>query len=267
MHNYQVAYAQLAIPPEQRCFEFRTHHPFRPHSIGVWHDFVAGGVHNQPVIHNFQIAHSRELVMRIPAMQLRPYPQNVEPREFLENLLSVPKTEAMRFEHVRTNVQNYQIQLQPNLNLIFKTASAGQTIKLEWSGCLSAVVILGYTTHLMNDPLQIHGKTIPDLLSVDTRVKHRDDLRRIPEEDVPMVDTYEEQVLEWVKGRFCHVRVGASFECCPDFSCCYPDCAHTFEVREKFADGDSKVRHDMYSKFLSEFVGKLRPAGQVRVIS
>ena len=78
--------------------------------------------------------------------------------------------------------------------------------------------------------------------------------RRIPVKDVSLVDTHLEQTREWVAGRNVHVRVGAGWECCPDFSCCYPDCAVSPVVRQRFAASDAPRRMEFYAKFLADFV-------------
>jgi len=48
--------------------------------------------------------------------------------------------------------------------------------------------------------------------------------------------TCEEQLQRWLAGDSVH-RIGDSTrddECCPDFSCCYPDLLAPFEEREHF---------------------------------
>lgn len=89
---------------------------------------------------------------------------------------------------------------------------------------------------------------------------------RREDKDIRMVETYEDQLNLWHKGESCHVRVGSSYECCPDFSCCYPDCAHTYEVRDKFFRADKRNQNDMLSGFLQEFADKLQPSGKIKVI-
>ncbi len=79
-------------------------------------------------------------------------------------------------------------------------------------------------------------------------------IRRIPVKDVPLVDTHLEQTCAWIVCRNVHVRVGGSWECCPDFSCCYPDCAVAPAVREGFAAADAPRRMEFYAKFLADFV-------------
>lgn len=86
---------------------------------------------------------------------------------------------------------------------------------------------------------------------------------RKDEKEVRMVETEEEQLKLWHKGESCHVRVGFSYECCPDFSCCYSECAHTFDVRDKYMRASKRNRACMRSKFLQEFADRLRPGVKV----
>lgn len=95
-------------------------------------------------------------------------------------------------------------------------------------------------------------------------------LRKIPKKDVPLVDTHGEQVVAWVTGRNVHVRTGRpapnDYECCPDFSCCYPDLAQSKDVRSRFAYSDSLGRQRYYQIFLSAFVKRVAPKGRVHVV-
>ncbi len=82
-------------------------------------------------------------------------------------------------------------------------------------------------------------------------------LRRIAEKDVPRVATHREQTGLWVAGKNVHVQVGSSFECCPDFSCCYPDCAVSPALRRKFAASDAPAREAFLGRFLAAFIEKI----------
>ncbi len=92
-------------------------------------------------------------------------------------------------------------------------------------------------------------------------------LRRIAPKDVTMVATNREQLVAWVEGKNVHARAGGSWECCPDFSCCYPDCAVSTAVRKKFVASGADGRMKLLGNFLSAFIEKVskRP-GDVVVV-
>lgn len=74
---------------------------------------------------------------------------------------------------------------------------------------------------------------------------------------------YEEaathQLAEWVEGRPWHNPLSPcgdrSGECCPDFSCCMPQCLSPEPARHRFAEavaaGDDMTQHAMLGMFLS----------------
>lgn len=83
------------------------------------------------------------------------------------------------------------------------------------------------------------------------------EIRRIAEKDVPLVGSNAEQLKRWVRGDNVHARAGGSWECCPDFSCCYPDCAVSIAVRKKFVEAGTDGRMKFLAQFLSSFIEKV----------
>lgn len=83
---------------------------------------------------------------------------------------------------------------------------------------------------------------------------------------VEMVATGQEQLQRWLEGRSCHTPVGHDFECCPDFSCCYPSLMATQEERERFIRGDRKTRDAMCGSFLVRLMELNVSDGKVHVI-
>ena len=72
--------------------------------------------------------------------------------------------------------------------------------------------------------------------------------------NVPIVSTHRVQTERWVNGDSVHVRVGSSWECCPDFSCCYPDLRRPKSERVAFAKADAPAREAFYSAALGALV-------------
>jgi hypothetical protein len=88
--------------------------------------------------------------------------------------------------------------------------------------------------------------------------------------NVPVVATHREQTARWVEGDSVHVRVGSSWECCPDFSCCYPALRRPKAERLAFASADAPAREAFYSAALGALVrhcsgvpGRVHVVGQV----
>ena len=73
--------------------------------------------------------------------------------------------------------------------------------------------------------------------------------------EIPLVDTREEQLEEWLKGNSVHLRIQGSkyveYECCPDFSCCQPKLLADKKIREQYVISDQRGRN----KFLGIFLG------------
>lgn len=83
--------------------------------------------------------------------------------------------------------------------------------------------------------------------------------------NVPIVATHREQTERWVAGDSVHVRVGNCWECCPDFSCCYPDLQRPKAEREAFARADGMAREAFYSAALGALVERTLGHGLGRV--
>jgi len=66
------------------------------------------------------------------------------------------------------------------------------------------------------------------------------------------------QLIEWVKGNPVHNYEDG--ECCPDFSCCYPDLLAPAEVRKAFCNAETKGDNDTKSRMLGEFLSKFLEA-------
>jgi hypothetical protein len=73
-----------------------------------------------------------------------------------------------------------------------------------------------------------------------------------PKRRIRIVDTLDEQLALWLRGKSVHVRSvrhGESPQCCPDFSCCVPELLQPGPVRIAFVSfpGD---RDEMLVRFL-----------------
>ena len=68
----------------------------------------------------------------------------------------------------------------------------------------------------------------------------------------------EDQVKLWVAGKSVHngSKEHPFSECCPDFSCCYPDLLWPLELRLKFQSATTKERHSMLGMALSALIAK-----------
>lgn len=89
------------------------------------------------------------------------------------------------------------------------------------------------------------------------------------------VDTHQEQLDLWVKGESTHVKVDCmppcDYECCPDFSCCYPALKAPLSERNLFASLPqppqvSNLRDKMLMTYLRRLVEKQCPEQKVEVI-
>lgn len=66
-----------------------------------------------------------------------------------------------------------------------------------------------------------------------------------------MAKTQTDQIRRWVSGISVHAPDGmGSWQCAPDFSCCYPDLLQPPKVRQAFA----KARGEARTRFLVEFL-------------
>lgn len=83
------------------------------------------------------------------------------------------------------------------------------------------------------------------------------EIRRIAVADVPLVGSNRVQLEAWARGQNVHARAGSSWECCPDFSCCYPDCATSLAVRKKFVAAGTEERMKFLGRFLQAFIEKV----------
>lgn len=85
--------------------------------------------------------------------------------------------------------------------------------------------------------------------------------------NVPIVATHREQTERWVAGDSVHVRVGSSWECCPDFSCCYPDLRRPKAERVAFAKADVPAREAFSAAALGALVRKCSGGtGRVHIV-
>lgn len=89
-------------------------------------------------------------------------------------------------------------------------------------------------------------------------------------EGVRQVNTYEEQLNLWLAGESVHVTVtrmgNEDYECCPDFSCCYPKLLASLEERQRYAAFTQKQRSPMLMTFLDRLVKRQCPGEKVRII-
>jgi hypothetical protein len=76
-----------------------------------------------------------------------------------------------------------------------------------------------------------------------------------------------EQLGRWVRGNPIHRgAVGAAdSECCPDFSCCYPELMQPLVVRLAYEVATPAQRADLLGVFLAALLEKLGAAGAVHI--
>lgn len=114
---------------------------------------------------------------------------------------------------------------------------------------------------------------------------------------IRQVNTYEEQLNLWLAGESVHVTVtgrlgtpegvrmgkespsgdssASDYECCPDFSCCYPKLLASLEERQRYAaftqsqrnpDAEERSKERLLMTFLDRLVKKECPGEKVRII-
>jgi len=96
---------------------------------------------------------------------------------------------------------------------------------------------------------------------------------------VRVVHSSEAQLALWLQGQSTHhkfklpamaAELADPYECCPDFSCCYPELLAPLEVREAFCkatiEKDEGTRNAMLGAFLSAMLAKAVPDARVHVV-
>lgn len=64
--------------------------------------------------------------------------------------------------------------------------------------------------------------------------------------------TREEQLKLWLRGKSVHNQ--KENECCPDFSCCVPECEASLEEKLDFCNAWLKGNHDIISGMMMMFL-------------
>lgn len=67
--------------------------------------------------------------------------------------------------------------------------------------------------------------------------------------------TREKQLRSWLKGKPRHNM--ETNECCPDFSCCIPECEATQEEKLTFCDAWVDKRYDIIDGMMMLFMSKM----------
>ena len=79
----------------------------------------------------------------------------------------------------------------------------------------------------------------------------------LPEVKVKYQAAIDSQLKDWVNGISRHTTnlpEGIEPECCPDFSCCNPDCAWDMDARKAFVNTGDEVRFHMLMGSLGALV-------------
>ena len=96
-------------------------------------------------------------------------------------------------------------------------------------------------------------------------------------DSVRVVHSPEAQLALWLQGQGVHRKFPAAmaakmddpYECCPDFSCCYPELLAPQDVREAFCKATTEkaegTRNAMLGIFLAAMLAKAVPDAHVHV--
>lgn len=86
------------------------------------------------------------------------------------------------------------------------------------------------------------------------REAHKEEIAESPFAGMSEEESIAFQLRCWAEGNSVHNLLRD--ECCPDFSCCFPEMSTPLEVRKSFVGASPEVRHEMLGMFLGQAAQK-----------